>query len=486
MYVKILFCCGIVNRVHKHLMHRLIGFSNLQGFKRVGMTKDYVAIDPRTGKPISFESSKKRAVISVARDGPWNAIPKINIIPLAIGDIQSLSVDWRGKIYTMTRKDGVEALSKIKGSKINGAHDALIKAASSDDSELRIAALNAMPEIAEQKSGELFDYLSVLLDDQDVNVSKVASQTLEIMAPVFPSGVEDSLVNELLSDVPYRSKAAWNGLQALCDVWPEVVCDHIDWLLQEDNPILRRKASKLLKRVVSTASSAAWDLISWSLQDIDTQVRINAANTLPSMVNREAKMAIIFAERALLDTDSKVRNKALQVLQRVDINVGRAKQIIIASTRHPNPEIRRNCIEMLDRILVEEEQRELAEDLLKTEKDEGIKEILRKLLVDISLEGTEAEKNRFLAPAEPVPAIDREVASAMGHAIGLLDENGNLRTTLPSANSQMNHDSINISRIPKEDQKHIKKARPTFNGVPIEDIDDDDDDFEDMYNNHYP
>ena len=148
----------------------------------------------------------------------------------------------------------------------------------------------------------------------------------------------------------------------------EVVCDHIDWLLQEDDPILRRKASKLLKRVVSTASSAAWDLISWSLQDIDTQVRINAANTLPSMVNREAKMAIIFAERALLDTDSKVRNKALQVLQRVDVNVGRAKQIIIASTRHPNPEIRRNCIEMLDRILVEEEQRELAEDLLKTEK----------------------------------------------------------------------------------------------------------------------
>ena len=85
-----------------------------------------------------------------ARDGPWNAIPNNNIIPLATGDIESLSVDWRGKSYTMTRKDGVEALSKIKGSKINHAHDALIKAASSDDSELRIAALNAMPEIAEQ------------------------------------------------------------------------------------------------------------------------------------------------------------------------------------------------------------------------------------------------------------------------------------------------------------------------------------------------
>ena len=31
-----------------------------------------------------------------------------------------------------------------------------------------------------------------------------------------------------------------------------------------------------------------------------------------------------------------------------------------------------------------------------------------------------AEKNRFLAPAEPVPQLDREVAQAMEQAIGLL------------------------------------------------------------------
>ena len=450
------------------------------------MTKDYVAIDPRTGRPITFSSRKKRAVLSVARDGPWQAIEKKQIIPLASGKIPSMRVDWRGKYYTLTQKDGIEALSRIKGNQINQAHDALIDAAFSSDHELKIAALNAMPEVAEQKSGELFDYLSVLLDDDDQRVSKVASQTLEIMTPIFPSGVEDSLVNELLSDVPYRSKAAWSGLEALCDVWPEVVCDHVDWLLQENNPVLRRKASKLLKKVVGSASSAAWDLISWSLQDIDKQVRINAANTLPSMVNREAKMAIIFAERALLDTEIKVRDKALQVLQRVDVNVGRAKQIIIASTRHPNPQIRKNCIEMLDRVLVEEEQRELAEDLLKTEKDQSIISILRELLVDVSLEGTEAEKNRFLAPAEPVPAIDREVASAMGQAIGLLDENGNLRTTLPQTGKQ-NSDVVRMSEIPKADRAHVTKARPTFNGVPIDDLDDDDDeDFDDMYDNHYP
>ena len=67
---------------------------------------------------------------------------KNNIIPLATGDIESLTVDWREKLH-YSRKDGVEALSKVKGSKINSAHDALIKAASSDDSELRIATLNS-------------------------------------------------------------------------------------------------------------------------------------------------------------------------------------------------------------------------------------------------------------------------------------------------------------------------------------------------------
>ena len=97
----------------------------------------------------------------------------------------------------------------------------------------------------------------------------------------------------------------------------------------------------------------------------------------------------------------------------------------------------------------------------------------------------EAEKNRFLAPAEPVPAIDREVASAMGQAIGC-SMRINLRTTLPSP-GKVNSDVVRMSEIPSSDRAHVTKARPTFNGVPIDDLDDDDDeDFEDMYNNHYP
>ena len=69
-----------------------------------------------------------------------------------------------------------------------------------------------MPEVAEQKSGELFDYLSVLLDDEDQKVSKVASQTLEIMTPVFPSAWKIlSLMNclAMFSTGPKRLGVVW-------------------------------------------------------------------------------------------------------------------------------------------------------------------------------------------------------------------------------------------------------------------------------------
>ena len=38
---------------------------------------------------------------------------------------------------------------------------------------------------------------------------------------------------------------------------------------------------------------------------------------------------------------------------------------------------------------------------------------------DASIEGTEDQKNAFLSPALPVPALEREVAHAQGKAVGL-------------------------------------------------------------------
>ena len=44
---------------------------------------------------------------------------------------------------------------------------------------------------------------------------------------------------------------------------------------------------------------------------------------------------------------------------------------------------------------------------------------LTQYATDDSLEGSESQKNRFLAPAPAVPKIDREVAEAAGKSVGL-------------------------------------------------------------------
>ena len=48
-----------------------------------------------------------------------------------------------------------------------------------------------------------------------------------------------------------------------------------------------------------------------------------------------------------------------------------------------------------------------------------MKKMLTEMTFDASIEGTEAEKNAFLSPALPVPALEREVAHAQGKAVGL-------------------------------------------------------------------
>tara|TARA_B100001540_G_scaffold76940_1_gene69380 strand:+ start:97 stop:432 length:336 start_codon:yes stop_codon:yes gene_type:complete len=55
---------------------------------------------------------------------------------------------------------------------------------------------------------------------------------------------------------------------------------------------------------------------------------------------------------------------------------------------------------MLPVIMVDAEVRIMASELLHQETDAEIKALLQELMIDESLEGTEAEKNAFLAPAE--------------------------------------------------------------------------------------
>jgi hypothetical protein len=61
----------------------------------------------------------------------------------------------------------------------------------------------------------------------------------------------------------------------------------------------------------------------------------------------------------------------------------------------------------------------MAIDLLKTETDAKIIASLKEMMFDASIDGTEAQKNAQLAPAAPVPAIDREIAEAHGKMVGL-------------------------------------------------------------------
>ena len=383
------------------------------------MSRDYIARDPRTGKPLNVKKSKSKKQYIEAQEGPWLAINETEIIPLANGEIIGYNVSWRSKQYSLTREDGILGLTRIKGHKAIEAHKSLLKALEDDNPSVRVSALKALPEVATQKSDELFDWLSVLLDDDDLSVRRAASEALSISAPVFPSGVDIIIHNELRSFEANRSKSAFKGLEYLCEAWPEVACDHIDELFLETDANLRLKGAKLLGKVLAKSGHIGWDLVSWALNDDDARVRRAAAKTLPRLAKIDTRIATIFSERALSDSDSQVRISAVKAIRSLDKDSGRARELILKGASSKDVEVRRACIEMLPILYGEEVLRGIAIDLLKTETDSKLTKSLTQYATDESLEGSESQKNRFLAPAPAVPKIDREVAEAAGKSVGL-------------------------------------------------------------------
>lgn len=385
----------------------------------LGLTREYIARDPRTGLPLNVATTKHVDKKIVSQTGPWVSIPDGQILPLARGEIDQVESRYLDKNHTHGRAAGVRALGRLKGRSIHDAHSALMLAFESDEVDVRVAALEVLPEIAVRKSDELFDWLSVLLDDTDAEVRTAASRCLTLTAPVFPSAVETILGNELRSSQRERFDAAWAGLHALGETWPEVVVSHVDTLLLEEDPKLRRKAAGLLRRVVSRGGSPVWDLISWSLNDIDVEVRRIAARTLPSLAKRESRIATVFAERAMVDVDAKVRLSGIKALQSVDTDHGRARELVVKGSTSKDLQVRKACVDLLPRLFGEDVLRTMAIDLLKTETEGSIIASLKEMVFDASIEGTEAQKNAQLAPAAAVPAIDREIAEAHGVQIGL-------------------------------------------------------------------
>ena len=182
--------------------------------KELTMAKKYIARDPRTGKPIEMGHAATSDASYEPTQGPWGALHHADIMSLAEGTLAEREVRWKNKTLTMSKKDGVRALSHVSQSMIFPAHALLLKAFEDEDPDVRIAALEVLPEFAVRRSNELFDWLSVLLDDDHPRVQKAASAALARAAPTFPSGVHSSLENELRHPDKQRNAAAWKGLEA--------------------------------------------------------------------------------------------------------------------------------------------------------------------------------------------------------------------------------------------------------------------------------
>ncbi len=423
--------------------------------KGTPMAKKYIARDPRTGKPIQVAQSVTLDASYEPIKGPWMALHPDDIMSLAEGTLQERTVRWKNETLSMTRKHGIRGLGNVPSHMIEPAHKMLLLAFEDNDPEIRIAGLDALPEFAVRRSNELFDWLSVLLDDDHTGVQKAASAALCRAAPTFPSGVRSSLENELRSANKDRSQAAWKGLEALTKTWPDVVADHVDSLLLEPDAQLRRRAAKMITAIVSRKTSVVWDLVSWALNDEDAQVRRTVAKSLPRLAKQDVRMGTMFAERAIGDADPDVRLSAIKTIQKLNRGHGRARDLILSGARSSDVRVRRACIELLPKLMDEEELRALVDDLLKTETDEKLVQKLIQYRFDAMLEGSEEEKNAALSPALAVPDIDKEVLMAQGKRVGMAP-NEALRKeptdSNPPAKSTPPKTSTSIARRPTQDE----------------------------------
>ena len=368
------------------------------------MADDYVARDPRTGKII--QQRKKSAEMDIRSlqpsDGPWQRIPIFQILELAEGRTERLELSLTNGGGFVKRTDGIKALARVYENSIPKAHEILLETLDDDDVEIRIAGLEVMPSFSLKLHTDLMIYLSDRLQDEDSNVRKIAMQTLQKMSPIFPSGCEDILRRELRSKNKEHRKNAFEDLKLTSIAWPETGCLHIDELIREEEVDLRRKGSKILRNIAAKGGPSGWDLIGWSLEDEDAQVRRNAAKCLVTLTNSEPRIALILVEHALNDDDTDVRNSVIRAMKKLDMQSPRVTDMIIRGARSRDLNLRTACVEQLSIILTGDRLRESAAELLRQETNPKLRKRLTALSIDLELDGSESEKNRFLAPVEKV------------------------------------------------------------------------------------
>ena len=375
------------------------------------MSDPYVPRHPRTGEPLRSATHGRRKRPSLATPNPDAARHRLHpeqILPLATGGIEDVVVDHSGRMVRLSRTDGVRALVSLHGRSVDEVHAALQDALADADPAVRIAALEALPICAQQRSEALFHALHDRLDDEDLAVRKAASACLTAAATTFPAATERSLRRELRHELAPRRQAAWSGLRALLDRWPEVAMSHMDELLREDDVGLRRDAAVLLRRLIPFEGAMLWDLIQWALEDPDDEVRSKAARALPSLAAVNQRVTLILTERSLFDPNEDVRRLTLAALRRLDTSPFRLRSLAEDACRHRDAAIRRAGVELLNRMLTRPEMRARAAGLLCQETDRELRERLVELATDEELEGSAADKNHYLAPPEGGFDLDAE------------------------------------------------------------------------------
>jgi len=382
------------------------------------MARRYVARDPRTWSKIGSSAASMEVNIQglLPEDGPWQRLSKHEIIPLAKGDVSSVQVS-RGKGGSFAvRIDGILALHMALERRLDEAHEVMLDCLDDNDEEIRVAALRGLPPLALKRHDGLLQCLSDRLLDENVQVCQAARRCLTLVAPVFPSGCEEILRRELRRSENEHRSNAFEALKLTAENWPEAGCLHLDELIREDDTDLRRRGSKILKIVATRHGSTGWDLVGWSLEDEDPQVRRNASRTLVQLANAEPAIATILIEAAMQDDDSGVRKSLIRALKRLDMKNPRVSKMIIDGARSRDYNLRKACIEHLSVIMTGEDLRNAAAELLRQETKPELRRRLASLARDVEIDGTEEEKNRFLASLDKVESEEVEQPPRSGEA----------------------------------------------------------------------
>ena len=140
------------------------------------MARRYVARDPRTWKKIGSSAASIDVNIQglLPEDGPWQRIPKHEVIPLARGNVSSVEIS-RGKGGSFAvRIDGILALHMVMEESLDEAHEVMLDCLDDDDDEIRMVALSGLPPLALKRHDGLLQCLSDrLLDENELVLSLI-------------------------------------------------------------------------------------------------------------------------------------------------------------------------------------------------------------------------------------------------------------------------------------------------------------------------